>query len=264
MDETSKGEDIISVEDLTVGYGEALILKEVDFSVRRGEILTVLGPSGCGKTTLLKALTGLLAPQKGRIRISGEEIAPGRDEEALSRVRRQIGVLFQSGALMDSLTVAENVALPLREFTDLPAELIDQVVKLKLDLVRLGDAGALMPSEISGGMNKRAGLARAIALDPSILFCDEPVSGLDPVTAMEIDGLLLELNHYLGVTLVVVTHELASIENISDRCLMLDGEAKGIIASGRPETLKRETRDPRVRSFFNRRLEKPPATEGAP
>ncbi len=264
MTEGAQDDNIIAVTDLTIGYNGRPVLKDLTFSVRRGEILTILGPSGCGKTTLLKAMTGLLKPEGGEIRVAGEEIAPAPDEEALSRARRQIGVLFQSGALMNSLSVTENVALPLKEFTDLSPELIDSVVKLKLDLVQLGHAGPLMPSEISGGMNKRAGLARAIALDPTILFCDEPVSGLDPATAMEIDRLLIELNQYLGVTLVVITHELASIENISDRCLMLDGEAQGIIASGSPAELKQNTEDPRVQSFFQRRFHKPPTGEGKP
>jgi phospholipid/cholesterol/gamma-HCH transport system ATP-binding protein len=249
---TPEGGEIIAVENLTAGYGDHIVLKDVDFSVREGEILTVLGPSGCGKSTLLKAMVGLLPPMQGKIRIAGEEIGALKDDEALSRVRQQIGVLFQSGALMDFLTVAENVALPLREFSGLPGELIENMVQLKLDLVKLGGQGHLKPSELSGGMNKRAGLARAMALDPKILFFDEPAAGLDPATAVEIDDLLLELNEYLGVTLVVITHELATIENISDHCLMLDGEKKGIIAEGPPGQLKNESDDPRVRSFFQR------------
>ncbi|MEJ2699054.1 MAG: ATP-binding cassette domain-containing protein [Desulfuromonadales bacterium] len=248
---TLKKEEIIAVENLTVGYGEHIVLKNVSFSVGEGEILTVLGPSGCGKSTLLKAMVGLLPPRQGKIRIAGVEIASIKDDEALSRVRQHIGVLFQSGALIDFLTVAENVALPLHEFSQLPDELIDSMVQLKLDLVKLGRQGHLKPSELSGGMTKRAGLARAMALDPQILFFDEPASGLDPATAVEIDDLLLELNKYFGVTLVVITHELATIENISDRCLMLDGETKGIIAEGPPGQLKNES-DERVRSFFQR------------
>lgn len=250
-EKTQKSEDIIVVEDLTVGYGEHIVLEGIDFSVREGEILTILGPSGCGKSTLLKALVGLLPPRKGKIRIAGEEIGSLQEDEALSRIRQQVGVLFQSGALIDFLTVAENVALPLREFSGLPGELIDAMVQLKLDLVKLGRQGHLMPSELSGGMAKRAGLARAMALDPKILFFDEPASGLDPATAVEIDDMLLELNEYLGVTLVVITHELATIENISDRCLMLDGEIKGIIAEGPPRKLKEESEE-KVRSFFQR------------
>jgi phospholipid/cholesterol/gamma-HCH transport system ATP-binding protein len=246
-------QEIIAVENLAVGYGQTVVLKNVSFSILRGESLTILGPSGCGKSTLLRAMTGLLPPWQGRIRIAGEQIGTGEQNEALTRIRRQVGVLFQSGALIGSLTVAENVSLPIEEFTDLPRDIIADMVQLKLDLVKLGKTGHLMPAELSGGMRKRAGLARAMALDPKILFCDEPSSGLDPATAAEIDGLLLELKAALGVTVVVVTHELGSIENLSDRCIMLNGESKGIIASGVPQTLKRESRDPRVRGFFQRR-----------
>jgi phospholipid/cholesterol/gamma-HCH transport system ATP-binding protein len=246
-------EEIITVENLAVGYRRIAVLKNVTFSIHRGEALTILGPSGCGKSTLLRAMTGLLPPWEGHIRIAGEQIGTGEQNEALTRIRRQVGVLFQSGALIGSLTVAENVSLPIEEFTDLPSDIIADMVQLKLDLVKLGKAGHLMPAELSGGMRKRAGLARAMALDPKILFCDEPSSGLDPATAAEIDGLLLELKAALGVTVVVVTHELGSIENLSDRCIMLNGESKGIIASGVPETLKHESRDPRVRGFFQRR-----------
>jgi phospholipid/cholesterol/gamma-HCH transport system ATP-binding protein len=244
---------IITVEGLTVGYGETVVLENVSFSIGEGEAFTILGPSGCGQSTLLKAMVGLLKPWKGRIRIAGEEI--GIEEEgSLARLRWQVGVLFQSGALIGSLTVGENVALPLVEFTALPQEIIEEMVQLKLDLVKLGRYSHLMPAELSGGMRKRAGLARAMALDPKILFCDEPAAGLDPATASEIDGLLLELKAALGVTVVVVTHELWSIENISERCIMLDGEAKGIIATGAPQTLRDESKDPRVRAFFDRRI----------
>ena len=248
------GEIIIRVEDVTVGYGDRIVLENVNFCVRKGEILSVLGPSGCGKSTLIKAITGLIRPQSGRIWVAGEEITARHATEARSRARRHFGVLFQSGALLESLTVAENVALPLEEFTELPRVLIDSIVQLKLDLVELGQSGHMMPSALSGGMRKRAALARTMALDPQILFCDEPSAGLDPATALEIDDLLLELNAYLEVTLVVVTHELASIENISDCCILLDAESKGIIASGSPESLKTQSEDPRVRSFFQRHI----------
>lgn len=250
-----QSEDVISVKDLEVAYGETTILKDVTFSVKKGEILTILGASGCGKTTLLRAMTGLLAPVRGTIHVAGEEITGKDVEQALSRVRRQIGVLFQSGALLQSLTISENVVLPLDEFTDLPPELKRDIVRMKLNLVRLGKAANLMPAEMSGGMQKRAGLARSMVLDPEILFCDEPAAGLDPITAREVDELLLELNEYLGTTLVVVTHELASIHNISQRCIMLHSDDKGIIAKGTLESLKTESRDERVRAFFSREIE---------
>jgi phospholipid/cholesterol/gamma-HCH transport system ATP-binding protein len=250
--------DIIVVEGLTCGYSERTILEDVSFCVREREALAVLGPSGCGKTTLLKALTGLLVPSRGRIRIAGETITGENAEQALSRVRRRIGVLFQSGALLDSLTVAENVSLPLSELAALPADLVDGIVGLKLDLVKLGQHVHLLPSELSGGMRKRAGLARAMALDPEILFCDEPSAGLDPATAAEVDGLLVQLNTHLGITVVLITHELASVENVATRCLMLDEEAKGIIAAGSVDNLK-ASGDSRVRRFFRREL---PATVG--
>ena len=254
---------IITVEALTVGYGETVVLEDVSFSIGEGESFTILGPSGCGKSTLLKAMVGLLPTRKGKIRIAGEEIG-SEEEESLTRVRTQVGVLFQSGALIGSLSVGENVALPLVEFTDLPREIIDEMVRLKLELVKLGRYARFMPAELSGGMRKRAGLARAMALDPKILFCDEPAAGLDPATASEIDGLLLELKAALGVTVVVVTHELWSIENISERCIMLDGEAKGIIATGVPQTLRDESKDPRVRAFFDRRILQGPVGETQP
>jgi phospholipid/cholesterol/gamma-HCH transport system ATP-binding protein len=257
MEASPQEKDIITVEDLMVGYGETTVLEGVSFSVRTGEILTIIGPSGCGKSTLLKALTGLVTPLKGRIRVAGEDITSKDPEEALSRVRRHIGVLFQSGALFENLTVSENVALPLEEFTDLPREIIEAVVQLKLDLVEMGQHGQLMPAELSGGMRKRAGLARSMVLDPQILFCDEPATGLDPETAREVDELLLELNAFLGITLVVVTHQMASIENLAGRCIMLDAKTKGIIASGSPAALK-ANEDARVRNFFQRQIARRP------
>jgi phospholipid/cholesterol/gamma-HCH transport system ATP-binding protein len=244
---------IIAVDDLTVAYGETVILEGVSFEVAAGEILTILGASGCGKSTLLKALTGLVPAMQGRIWVAGQKITGDHAEAALSTMRNHIGVLFQSGALFESLTVAENVALPLQEFTNLPRELIDTIVQLKLDLVDLGQFAHLMPGELSGGMKKRAGLARSMVLDPQILFCDEPASGLDPTTAREVDRLLLELNAFLGITLVVVTHDLASIDNLSGHSIMLDPDRKGIIASGPVATLK-ESGDPVVRSFFQRQV----------
>jgi phospholipid/cholesterol/gamma-HCH transport system ATP-binding protein len=248
---------IIAVDDLTVAYGETVILEGVSFEVAAGEILTILGASGCGKTTLLRALTGLVPARQGRIRVVDREITGKHPEEALHEIRQHIGVLFQSGALFESQTVRENVSLPLREFTNLPRELIETIVQLKLDLVALGEFGHLMPGELSGGMRKRAGLARSMVLDPKILFCDEPAAGLDPATAREMDELLLELNAFLGITVVVVTHNVASIDNLAGRSIMLDRERQGIIASGKSEDLKASD-DPEVRAFFRRHIEARP------
>jgi len=243
---------MIQADGLTVGYGEHLVLKDVSFSVHRGEIVTVLGGSGCGKSTLLKALIGLIRPLEGTVRIRGAEITGADRTAALDQMRRHIGVLFQYGALLGSLSIADNVAMPLEEFTDLPSSLIADIVRFKLEMVGLTDYAHFMPADLSGGMRKRAALARAMALDPEILLCDEPSAGLDPITAAELDELLLEWNRALGITMVIITHELASIEAISTRCLMLDGSAKGIIAIGRPDELKKDSADPRVRAFFHR------------
>lgn len=248
--------EIIKVENLTAGYEQTEILKDVSFSVQEGEIFAILGPSGCGKTTLFNAMIGLLPLKQGRIIITGQEIRPTINEVSLARIRRQIGVHFQSGALLDWFSVGENVAFPLRELTDLPEELIEQIVRLKLELVKLDHSIHSMPSELSGGMVRRASLAAAMALDPRILLCDEPTSGLDPITAMEIDELLMELNEFFNVTILVVTHQVATLENISNRCIMLDKEAKGIIASGTINELQDQSKDERVHNFFQRRTGK--------
>jgi phospholipid/cholesterol/gamma-HCH transport system ATP-binding protein len=251
--EWKQGKEVVRVEDLTLGYGERVVLEDVNLSVSSGEIVTILGGSGCGKSTLLKAMIGLLPPWKGNVVLGGEVIT-GRDKvSALAAARRKIGVLFQSGALLGSLSLAENIALPIQEFTKLPPEVIEAIVHLKLEMVGLEGFDTLLPAELSGGMRKRAALARAIALDPEILFCDEPSAGLDPVTSAELDELLLELKRALGITMVLVTHELPSIEAISDRCIMLDGKARGIIAIGPPEELRKDHPDERVQAFFRRR-----------
>jgi phospholipid/cholesterol/gamma-HCH transport system ATP-binding protein len=242
---------IVEVENVEVGFEGKTVLRDVTFSVERGEILAILGPSGCGKSTLLKAIVGLLSPKRGTIRIGGREVGHGQTP---AWVRDHIGMLFQSGALLAGSTAAENVALPIRELTSVPPPIIERLVQIKLDLVRVGDSAALSPAQLSGGMKKRVGLARAIALDPEVLFCDEPAAALDPATAREIDELLVELNRTIGITLVVVSHEIATIENISTRCLMLDPEAKGVIASGPLEDLRRSD-DPRVKRFFRRGLD---------
>ncbi|MBI5248592.1 MAG: ATP-binding cassette domain-containing protein [Desulfomonile tiedjei] len=225
-------------------------MKDISFDVNEGEIFVILGRSGCGKTTLLKAIIGLLEPLSGEILIDGDKVQPVA-EGGSERVFRKIGVLFQSGALFSSMTVAENLALPMRQYTSLPEQTIEQLVIMKLSEVGLAAAATSLPSELSGGMQKRAALARAMALDPKILFFDEPSAGLDPVTSAELDKTVLKINHTLGTTMVIVTHELASIFAVTTRAIMLDSEEKNIIAEGNPRELKASP-DPRVRDFFTR------------
>jgi phospholipid/cholesterol/gamma-HCH transport system ATP-binding protein len=245
------GETVIEVKDLTVRFGSRTVLERVSLEVRRGEIFVILGGSGCGKTTLLRHIIGLRKPEGGSVRILGVDLAQAGDAER-DAVRRRTGVLFQSGALLKSMTLAENVALPLRESTGLPEPFIRELARLKLAMVGLEQAAGFLPSELSGGMQKRGGLARAIALDPEILFFDEPGAGLDPVTSVELDELILGLNRSLGTTMVVVTHELQSINKIAQRAIMLDGEAKGIIAEGTPAEMRDHNPLPKVRAFFRR------------
>lgn len=240
----------IQVKDLVAGYGEDVILNQVSFDVCEGEIFVILGGSGCGKSTLLKHLIGLQRPLAGEIVIRGRRLS--EDEEDLRQVLRECGVLFQGGALFGSMTLAENVALPLEEYTDLPAPYIDILVKMKLGLVNLSGYENHLPAEISGGMKKRAGLARAMALNPKILFFDEPSAGLDPVTSAELDQLIIHINRTMGTTMVIVTHELSSIFAIADRVIMLDRRSKGIIARGDPAQLRDRSQNPYVRQFFNR------------
>ena len=243
---------IIQVRDLTVGYGTDIILENISFDVLEGEIFIVLGGSGCGKSTLLKHLIGLIPPLSGRIRIDGEDIS-NCDEATFKTILKKIGVLYQSSALFGSMTIAENVSLPIKEYTDLPQKSVDTLVKMKLNMVNLKGYENHLPSEISGGMRKRAGLARAMALNPKILFFDEPSAGLDPVTSVELDNLIIHLNKSLGTTMVIVTHELQSIFNVAHRVIMLDKQTKGIIAEGNPMHLKDHSENPFVRNFFNRK-----------
>ncbi|TMA29826.1 MAG: ATP-binding cassette domain-containing protein [Deltaproteobacteria bacterium] len=237
---------LFKVVDLTIGWDETVVQRGATFEIERGSIFAILGSSGCGKSTMLRYLVGLEAPLSGSITIDGlapDQSVPGRP---------LFGVMFQSGALLGSLTVGENVALPLQAWTCLPPDAIGGIVAAKLRLVGLEHAEGRMPSELSGGMCKRAGIARAMALEPDLLFLDEPSAGLDPVSAVELDELILSLNQQLGLTFVVVTHDLESIFKISKSCIMLDRESKSIIARGDPRVLRDTSTDPRVHSFFNR------------
>jgi phospholipid/cholesterol/gamma-HCH transport system ATP-binding protein len=242
------GEDLISVRGVTMGFGDRVVIRDLDFTVRRGEIFVVMGPSGCGKTTLLRHLLGLQEPAAGEVRY-GEESFTNASPDVRERILRRVGVLFQGAALWTSMTLAENIALPLEQFTALPASSIRAVVRLKLSLVGLRGFEDLYPWELSGGMQKRAGLARAIALDPEILLIDEPSASLDPPTARRLDALILQLRDALGTTAVVVTHDVATIVGIGTRALFLDGEAQRAIAEGSPSEL-RARGPPSVRAFF--------------
>ncbi|MBN2450065.1 MAG: ATP-binding cassette domain-containing protein [Lentisphaeria bacterium] len=234
-----------------MAYGDTVIQHSLSFAIRRGAVFVIMGGSGCGKSTLLRHLIGLKEPAEGRVWLAGFDFwtAPVQRREALMK---RCGVLYQSGALWSSMTLAENVGLPLREFTRLSAAEIEEVVSLKLALVGLAGFEEYYPSELSGGMRKRAGLARAMALDPEILFFDEPSAGLDPISARRLDELILELRAGLGTTVVVVTHELASIFTIADDAVLLDGEARTMIARGNPRELLRTAKDSRVIQFLTR------------
>lgn len=237
---------MIRVVDLTIGWEDMVLQERATFDIARGDVFAILGGSGCGKSTLLRYLVGLEEPERGSVTIRG--IGAPRLEVG----RPLFGVMFQSGALLGSLTVGENVALPLEAWTDLSPEAIRAIVRAKLRLVGLPGVMDKLPSELSGGMKKRAAIARSMALEPSLIFLDEPSAGLDPVSAVELDELILTLNKSLGLTVVVVTHELPSIFKIASRCIMLDKESRSIIASGDPRALRDDSSDPRVRKFFHR------------
>lgn len=241
---------VIRVRDLRVGYGEDVVLDRISFDIYEGEVFVILGGSGCGKSTLLKGMIGLIPPFAGQVIIDEDPLS--EDEAELKRIFRKIGVLYQGAALFGSMTVAENVALPIQAYTPLSPESINLMVKMKLRLVDLDGYENHLPSELSGGMKKRAGLARAMALNPKILFFDEPSAGLDPVTSAELDALILQLNRNLGTTMVIVTHELPSIFAIAQRVVMLDRRARGIIAEGNPTYLRNHSRNEAVKRFFNR------------
>ncbi len=237
----------IEIEDVAQVFGPRTIYQGVSATIARGEIFVILGGSGCGKSTLLRQIVGLLPPSTGHIRVLGHDMYADRAD-----VLTRIGVMFQAGALFGSLTLLENVMLPLQVHTNLPPDACARVAQVKLALVGLGDFARAMPAEISGGMAKRAAIARALALDPPVLFLDEPSAGLDPITSAGLDQLILDLKRDLGTTFVVVTHELASILTIADRCLMLDRAAKGVIATGDPRALREHSDHPTVRAFFRR------------
>jgi len=243
----------IKIENLSAGYGNISILENINFKVFKGEVFVIIGGSGCGKSTLLKHMIGLLPPVSGNIIILGQNLGLATPKERKG-ILQKIGVAFQSGALFGSMTVMENIQLVLKEFTRLPDSMINDIALLKLQLVDLEKSAFLMPAELSGGMRKRAALARAMALDPSVIFLDEPSAGLDPVTSAELDQLIKNLALSLGITFVIVTHELASIDAISDRIIMLEKTSKGIVAAGTPEQLKNDKTNADAYNFFNRTI----------
>lgn len=250
-------QNVLSVIDLSSAYGDFVLLKNITFTVKRGDIFIIMGGSGCGKSTLLRHLIGLKQPAAGRVLYGDIDFWAGVEEDR-QQILRRAGVLYQSGALWSSMTLAENVALPLQRYTDLRQSTIRELVEFKLSLVDLAGFGNFYPAKLSGGMRKRAALARAIALDPEFLFFDEPSAGLDPITSRRLDELILELRDSLGATVIIVTHELASIYSIATNAVFLDREAKTMLATGNPKTMVRESTNPIVKNFLTRGTGKPP------
>jgi phospholipid/cholesterol/gamma-HCH transport system ATP-binding protein len=248
------GEPEISVKNLDMGYGSFVLMRNLNFTVNRGDIFVIMGGSGCGKSTLLKILIGLKVPSTGQVFYRQTSFWE-TDPEERERTMKRFGILYQQGALWSSMTLAENIALPLEQYTKLRPGQIREIVSLKLSLVGLAGFEEFYPSEISGGMRKRAGLARAMALDPDILFFDEPSAGLDPISAKLLDDLILELRDSLGSTIVIVTHELASIFAIGNNSIYLDVDSRTMTASGNPKQLLAESKDPTVRRFLTRGVE---------
>jgi phospholipid/cholesterol/gamma-HCH transport system ATP-binding protein len=247
----NNSKSVIRVENLTAGYGDVAIIKDINFEVQAGEILIILGGSGCGKSTLLKHMIGLLPPVSGNVFIEGNDIVSAQGPDRVNILRR-IGVMYQNGALFGSMNLIENICLVLEEFTDLPREAMEFIARMRLKVVNLEGSEYKMPSDLSGGMRKRAAIARAMALDPKVLFLDEPSAGLDPITSSQLDDLIIELSRSLGITFVVVTHELPSIYKIADRVIMLDKNTKSIVATGKPDDLRNNSDNAWVRQFFNR------------
>jgi len=249
-----KNKTIIKVEDVTVAYGDFVVMKDINFEVKQGEVFVILGGSGCGKSTLLKNMISLVKPVKGKVLIDGKDIVTAEGPE-LREILNGIGVAYQSGALFGSMNILENICLVLEEFTSLPRDAMELLAKMRLKVVDLEDSVYKMPSELSGGMQKRAAIARAMAVDPKIIFLDEPSAGLDPITSAQLDELILELARNLKITFVIVTHELPSIFTVADRVIMLDKNTKTIIATGDPRELRDKSPNPWVRQFFNRQAE---------
>jgi phospholipid/cholesterol/gamma-HCH transport system ATP-binding protein len=257
------GRPVIEVKDFSAKYGSRTVLKDVNFTVARGEVVVIAGDSGSGKSTVLKHLIGLQRPAGGSVRIDGDDLFAARGVDR-DRILRKFGVSFQSGALFGSMTVLDNVKLPLAEFARITGRRADAIALASLQLVGLADSAQKQPAELSGGMQKRAAIARAIVLDPMIVFMDEPSAGLDPITSADLDALIVSLNQLLGMTFVIVSHELASIHAVADRVLLFSGKRHTLVAEGDPTKLGETSGDPWVRAFFNRQGSARMAADGAP